>query len=111
MTFDVLHDEIRRAIRHLTRVQHPDDARMIYSRERFNFLSKLSLDPSIIISFQHLLKKDFDDDRLTHQLLVVRQVNNADSATPQLPLNQITTVERSPFITSAAASVYLIRII
>src|SRR6267142_6626001 len=110
MTLNILHDEVRRAVRHLARMKHSDHARMVYPSQRFYFLMKLFLDPVIISGLGRLFKKDFDDDGLIHQFLIVREVNNADPAPPEFSLNQIAPIERHPFILSKGASAYLTNI-
>src|SRR2546430_15338258 len=107
MTFYILHDEVRCAVRHLASMKHSDHSRMVYPSQRFYFLMKLFLDPFIIHGLGRLFKKDFDDDGLTHQFLIVRQVNNADPAAAEFSLNQIAPVERHSFIVSEGASARL----
>src|SRR5882724_2060794 len=49
--FDVLHDQIRRAVVQLACVKYADDARIVDSRERFNLLMELLNNPLVLQSF------------------------------------------------------------
>src|ERR1041384_1446182 len=66
---DVLHDEIRLAIRQLAGVENTHDARMIDAGKRFFLLLKLLHDPRIL---QRLLVQDLYDDGLLVKLLIAR---------------------------------------
>src|SRR5256885_16278674 len=88
-------------------MKHSNHSGMVYPSQRFYFLMKLFLDPLIIGGLRRLFKKDFDDDGLTHQFLIVSEVNNADPAAPEFSFNQIALVERQSFIVSAGTSARL----
>ena len=68
----ILHDEVGSPAGQLACLKNADDARMIHTRKRFNLLAKLLLHPPVRIGFKDMLKQNFDDDSLAHQLLVAR---------------------------------------
>src|SRR5881392_379975 len=65
--FDVLHDEERRAVRHVTSVEDPNDTRMIDPRKRFNLLFEFVDSP---FTSKRFFMQQFDHDGLAKQLLV-----------------------------------------
>src|SRR5437773_6496177 len=75
--FDVLHDEERRAVRHLTSVEDPNDTRMIDPRKRFNLLFEFVDSP---FTSKRFFMQQFDHDGLAKQLLVVSQIHGTKAS-------------------------------
>jgi hypothetical protein len=88
-----LHDEVALSAWKLTGIEYADNSGVIYSGQGFNLLLELLLEPSIEIGLLRLFEEDFDDYRLGHQLLVARQINDADAPAPQLPFDEVPAVE------------------
>jgi hypothetical protein len=88
---DVLHDEIRLAVRQLAVVQNPDDAGMIDARQRLFFLLKFLYDPGVL---QRLLEQHFDHNGFVVQFPIAGEIDGADTAATEFFLDEIASINR-----------------
>ncbi|MGC4090524.1 MAG: hypothetical protein QM756_22175 [Polyangiaceae bacterium] len=92
LPIDVLHHEVRRAVRQRADVERIDDARALDGRSRARLVQKAGVQ----VLVQHVFRpQNLERDRLLEQL-VTAQVDEADTAHAEQAQHAVTTVDQLP---------------